>query len=175
VTYRALMVVAMALYAGSACADERVASLVNSFRVFCTLEVPDFAALDAKATAMKLPVLDDLGTPRRDGPFVHSKSWLMRLTAGTLAVVAAESRGPKGEVVGCGIYAPNAGGDEVKLELMKAMDLGDPFNENVSDDGQRITIWRTKIGSDDVTVMLAAPVNAPGFHLTLMQELPAGR
>jgi hypothetical protein len=175
VTCRVLMVVAMALYTGSACADERVVALVNSFQVFCTLEVPDFAALDAKATAMKLSVLDDLGTPRRDGFFVHSKSWLMPLTTGTLAVGAAESRGPKGEVVGCSIYAPDARGDEVKRELMRAMDIGDPFNENVADDGQRVTVWRTKMGSDDVTVMLAGPADAPGFHLTLMQELPARR
>jgi hypothetical protein len=106
VIYRALMGVAMALYTVSACAAERIASLVNSFQVFCTLELLDFAALDAKAT-----------------------------------------------------------GDEMKVELMK----------NVSADGQRVAVWRKKMGSDDVTVMLAGPASTPGFHLTLMQELPAGR
>jgi hypothetical protein len=170
VDYRALIVFAMALYAGIAHADERVAAMVNSFRLFCTLETPNFTALDAKATAMKLPVIDDQGTPRQAGSFARSKAWLMPLTSGTHAVTAAESRGPKGDVVACGIYSPDARGDEMKLELVKAMGLGPPLKENVSAEGQRVTTWRLKMGPDDLTLMLAGPASGAGFHLTLMRE-----
>ena len=34
---------------GFALSNERSAQLVNSFQVFCTLEKPDFGAIDAKA------------------------------------------------------------------------------------------------------------------------------
>jgi hypothetical protein len=175
VAYRALIVFAMVLHAGVACADERSASLINSFRVFCTLTSLNFSALDAKASAMKLPVIEELGVPRQDGPFLHSKSWTMALTTGTHTVVATEARGANAEFVICGIYATDSRGEDAKQELMKQMNLGNPTGENIADGPQRITTWRTKMGSGDAMLMLSALPDAPGFQLTLLQPLRSGQ
>ena len=59
------------MFVGAAQANERSAELVNSFQIFCTLAPLDFAALDAKATAMKLVVRKDIGTPRQPGQFAQ--------------------------------------------------------------------------------------------------------
>ena len=55
----------------AAYANERSAELVSSFQTFCMPGPPDFAALDAKVTAMKLAVRKDVGTPRQPGQFAH--------------------------------------------------------------------------------------------------------
>jgi hypothetical protein len=175
VAYRALIVVAMALYAGTAWADERTASLINSFRVFCTLTTLNFSALDAKASAMKLPLVEEVGEPQHEGPFLHSKSWAMELTTRTHTVVATEARGANSEFVICGIYATDSRGEDAKQELMKQMNLGNPTDENIADGPQRLTKWRTKMGSGDAMLLLAALPDAPGFQLTLLQPFRSGQ
>ena len=168
----------MALSPCCALADQRSASLVDSFREFCTLEPPNFARLDAKAAAMGLPILQDMGNPRQAGQFVHSKSWTMTLGTRSHEVVASEARGPRGEVAACGIGAADARGNDVKDDLIKRLNLGPPFHETVSQDGQRrMTTWRIKVVSVDLTLLLAdgTPTNSPGVYLTLLQEPDAGR
>ncbi|HYS47542.1 MAG TPA: hypothetical protein VEM36_02080 [Xanthobacteraceae bacterium] len=175
---RAMLTCAMALLAGSASADERSAALVNSFRFFCTLELPDFSRLDANATKLKLPVRNDVGTPRQNGQFAHSKSWLVPLKSGPYELVASEARGPKGEVAACAIGAPDARGEDVKQDLIKAMGLGPPSREAITENGRwRETTWRERWGSDDVTLLLtdATPANAPGIYLTVLHELGPGQ
>jgi hypothetical protein len=131
------------MFVGAAHANERSAELVNSFQIFCTLAPLDFAALDAKATAMKLVVRKDVGTPRQPGQFAHSKSWLVPLKGGAHELVAGEARGPSGEVLSCGVGADNVDGEEMKQELIKTMKLGQPSRETATADGaQRLTSWR---------------------------------
>ncbi len=154
------------MFVGAAHANERSAELVNSFQIFCTLAPLDFAALDAKATAMKLAVRKDVGTPRQPGQFAHSKSWRV----GSLEVVAGESRGPNGEVVSCSIGADNVDGEEMKQELIKTLKLGEPSRETATADGaQRLTSWKY---AADVTLMLAdgTPMKIPGMLVTLMRQ-----
>jgi hypothetical protein len=153
-------------------AGERAASLVNSFQVMCMLEPLDFATSDAKATAMRLPVRQDLSTPPdASGGSIHSKSWLLPLKTGPHEFTIAEGRGPKGEVKSCGIGAADVGGDDLKGELVKALALGQPVSEGRSPDGARRTsIWRP--GSDGIDLMLTdgSPKAQPGIYLLLLKK-----
>ena len=58
------------MFVGAAHANERSAELVDSFMAFCTPGPPDFAALEAKASSMNLPVRKDvsMGPPRAPNP-----------------------------------------------------------------------------------------------------------
>ena len=58
------------MFVGTAYANERSAELVKSFQAFCASAPLDFAALDAKATAMKLAVRKDVGTPQQTGKLI---------------------------------------------------------------------------------------------------------
>jgi hypothetical protein len=160
---------------GAAYANERSAELVNSFQIFCMPGPPDFAALDAKATAMKLPVRKDVVAPEQSGQFVHSKSWRVSLASGSHELVAYETRGPKGEAASCGIGVEDVDGEEIKQELIKAMKLDAPLRQSASADGaQRLTTWKY---ADGVTLLLAdgTPMKIPGIYLTLMHQMNASR
>ena len=160
---------------GAAYANQRSAELVNSFKTFCTPGPPDFAAIDAKATAMNLAVRKDAGTPRRPGNFAHSKSWLVSLDSGSHELVAGEGRGSNGEIASCGVGAEDIDGEEMRQELVKAMNLGAPLRQTATADGtQRVTAWKY---GDDVTLLLAdgTPMKIPGMYLTLLRQTNTDR
>jgi hypothetical protein len=161
--------------ASAAHANQRSAELVSSFQIFCTPGPPDFAALDAKATAMNLPVRKDVGAPPKEGQFARAKSWLVSLDSGAHELVASEGRGPNGEVTACGIGADNIDGEEMKQELVKAMKLEAPLRQTASADGtQRLTLWKY---GDDVTLLLidGTPTKIPGMYLTLQRQTNTSR
>jgi hypothetical protein len=158
----------------AACASERSAALVSSFQSFCTPGRPDFAALDAKATAMNLPVRRDVTGPQQ-GQSTHAKSWVITLTSGSLELVVSETRGPKGEAASCGIGAEDISGDDLKRELIEALQLGEPVRQTVTADGtQRLIVWKY---GDGASLMLAdaTPMSLPGIYLTLMQQTNTNR
>ena len=155
---------------GAAQAGERSAALVNSFQAFC-LPPPNFAALDAKATAMQLPVRKDVTAPPRPGESGHVKSWELSLASGQHELVASEARSAKGNLDTCGIGVNDVDGDDLKQELVETMMLGEPLRQSASADGtQRVTTW--KIG-DDAELFLAdaTPMKIPGFYLTLLHQI----
>ena len=173
----ALLVPAMALVAGAACADERSAALVAAFQESCITEPPNFARIEARAIAANLPVNIDAGTPRQpEGPFNHLKSWIVALATGSYELSAAEARGPAGEVTACAITAADAHGEEVKQDLMKALNLGPVERERVSPDGVRRSAWHVKIQDETVILLLidATPTNAPGAYMNITHRLVAG-
>jgi hypothetical protein len=164
--------------AAGAHADERSAAIVEAFRAACVAELPNFARIDAKAIAENLPVNMDAGTPRQaEGPFNHIKSWMVSLATGTHELSAVEARGPAGEVASCAVTVADAQGEEVKRELMKALDLGPAEREAVSSDGaRRSSAWRVKVQGEGVILLLmdASPTNGPGAYLNLTHRLVAG-
>jgi hypothetical protein len=167
------MSIGAAFAVGTACANERSAELVNSFQTFCTPGPPDFAALDAKATAMNLPVRKDIVPPSHAGQSARAKSWLISLKSGSHELVASEARGPNGEVASCGIGAEDVDGEDMKQELIKVQ--GAPLRETASADGsQRVTVWKY---ADDVTLLLAdgTPMKIPGMYLTLLHQKNTSR
>jgi hypothetical protein len=159
-------IIAWPPFVSAADASERSADLVNSFQSFCTPGPPDFAALDAKATAMNLPVRND-ATP---APDTHTKSWLVTLKSGKHELMAAQTRGACGDAVGCSVGAEDADGDDVKQELTTSLKLGAPAREVPSSDGtQRITMWKY---ADDVTLIFVdgTPMKIPGILLMLRRQ-----
>ncbi len=156
-------------------ANQRSAELVASFQSFCMPGPPDFAAIDAKATALKLSVRKDVGTPRQPGQFAHSKSWLVSLSSGAHELVAGEARGPNSEVASCGVGAEDADGEEIRQELTTTLKLGAPLRQTASADGtQRVTVWKY---ADDATVVLAdgTPMKIPGMYLTMLRQSSTSR
>jgi hypothetical protein len=155
---------------GAAHASERSVALVNSFQTFC-MPAPNFAALDAKATAMQLPVRKDVTAPPRPGESGHVKSWQLSLASGRHELVASEARSPKGNLDSCGIGVDDVDGDDLRQELIKAMALGEPVRQTVSADGtQRVTTWT--IGNDEELFLAdATPMKIPGFYLTLLHQI----
>jgi hypothetical protein len=151
---------------GAAAASERSTELVNSFMSFCTPGPPDFATLDAKATAMNLPVRNDTMV----GSATHNKSWRVTLKGGAHDLMAGQTHGADGDASGCSLGAEDANGDDVKQELATSLKLGAPANQVASSDGtQRITVWKY---ADDVTLMVVdgTPMKIPGVLLMLRRQ-----
>jgi hypothetical protein len=155
-------------------AGQRAAQLVNSFQVMCLLEPLNFARSEQKATAMKLPVREDLGSPPdASGYFSHAKSWLLSLESGPHEFTVAEAHGAKADVKTCGIMAPDVDAADFKAELVKSLKLGKPVAQTTSSDGQyRNTIWA--IG--DLSLMLSdgSPKSLKqGIQLLVSDKPPA--
>lgn len=151
-----------------ASARERAAQLVNSFQVMCMLEPLDFARSDAKATAMKLPIRQDLHSPpNAAGYFNRAKSWLLPLKSGPHEFMIAEAHGPTADIKSCGIGASDVDADDFRAELTKSMKLSAPGLEKSSPDGKyRNTVWSV----DNLFLMLSdgSPRNVKqGVYLLL--------
>jgi hypothetical protein len=154
------------IFAGVAQANERSAEIVDSFVAFCTPGPPDFAALEAKAAAMNLPVRKDVSL----GAAGHTKSWQIALKSGLHELIAGKVKGPAGDVVGCSIGAEDVDGEQIKQDLIRAMKLNAPDRvANTPDGAQRVTSWKY---ADDVILILAdgTPMKIPGMMLTLMRQ-----
>jgi hypothetical protein len=150
-------------------AGERSADLVNSFQSFC-IPTPDFAALEIKATAMKLPVRKDSVAPPKPGEMGHVKSWIISLTSGQHELVASQARSPKGDLDSCGIGVEDVDGEDLRQELVKAFNLGTPLRQTWSADGaQRVTTW--KYSDDELFLADASSVKIPGAYLTLLHQI----
>jgi hypothetical protein len=176
---REVTLACMAIFgAVGAHADDRSAAVVAAFQAACVAELPNFARIDAKAKAENLPVNMDAGTPRQpEGPFNHIKSWMVNLPTGTHELSAVEARGPAGGVATCAITVPDARGEEVKQDLVKALELGPAEREAISPDGaRRSSAWRVKVQGEGVILLLidGSPGNGPGAYLNLTHRLVAG-
>jgi hypothetical protein len=171
----ALLLCAMTLCVSETHADERSAALVRWFQETCALELPNFANLNARASAEKLPVIVDV-RPAAGDYFNRSKSWSVALPTGFHELLAGHARGPAGESVSCGITAADPAGEEVKQDLMKALNLGPPGREGISPDGmRRSSAWRITVESKNAILLLvdATPSNVPGIFLNLSHRSDA--
>ena len=74
----------------------RAQSMIDTFVVMCTLELPDFERIDAKATVLRMrPEADSkLNTPG-DTVF-RNKSWIGNLTTGPFVLLLDETTGRRG-------------------------------------------------------------------------------
>ena len=163
----------VAFLATTATASERSAELVESFRVFCTLEHPDFSRLNEKATDMQLPARNELEHPRADDRLDHSKSWLVFLSSGPHELMGSEANGPSGKMTICGIRAPDVGADDMRFDLTQSMKLGEPISVRRSPDGQQqVTTWHLNASSNDLMLILTdgTPVQRLGVHLILLHR-----
>jgi len=159
-------------------ADESSTAIVAAFQTNCTSELPNFARIEGKAAAENLPVNIDAGTPRQaEGFFNHLKSWVVQPTTGVYELSAIEARGPAGEFAACAITAPGPEGEAVKQDLVRALNLGSPEREGVSEDGARRTSrWRVEIQGERVTLLLidGTPAHGSGVYLYVAHQLTPG-
>ncbi|MBF0609691.1 MAG: hypothetical protein G8345_01630 [Magnetococcales bacterium] len=173
------LMVAAALNSGVEAAEgvkmDRNASLLNSFQVFCTLQPPNFSALDQRAKAMQLPVLKDLGESKESGYFTHSKSWIVPLKDGPHQLGAAESKGPNGGMQTCGIVDEKADAEAFGKTLRSALKLDDSPKVKLSADGKtRMTLWQNAFGSNTFLMLVdATPISQPGINLLLSYNYPS--
>jgi hypothetical protein len=159
----------IALSAIGAAALERSAEIVESFQAFCTLHLPDFSGIDEVATALQLPARSGENTQVGDSHY-RSKSWLVFLSSGPHELAGSEASGPRGKLTICGVRAPDVVGKDIRLDLTKAMKLGDPVSVEVSPDGQQqIMTWKLEASSNDITIVLTdnTPVQKPGINLQI--------
>jgi hypothetical protein len=140
----------------------------------CTIKPLNFAAIEAKASAMKLPERRTIKTPPApSGYYNWTRSWLLPLKSGSHELVASETRGPAGLVEGCGIGAPDVDGEDFKATLAETMKLGKPARQEMSPDGsKRLMMWRW--AGDVLTLIDASPGSKPGIYLSLLNK-SAGR
>jgi hypothetical protein len=166
---RASAVVLSLVCAAAAQASERSADLVNSFRSFC-IPTPDFAALEIRAAALKLPLRKDSVSPPKPGESGHVKSWVVSLASGRHELVASQAHGPKGDLESCGIGVEDVDGEDLRQELVKALNLPPPLRQTWSADGaQRVTTW--KYSDDELFLADATSVKIPGAYLTLLHQI----
>jgi hypothetical protein len=166
---RASAIAVSVLCTATAHASERTAELVNSFQSFC-MPTPDFAALEIKATAMNFPVRKDSVSPPKPGESGHVKSWVISLATGQHELVASQARGPKGDLDSCGVGVEDVDGEDLRLEVVKTLNLGPPLRQNWSADGaQRVTTW--KYNDDELFLADASSVKIPGAYLTLLHQI----
>ena len=163
--------VAMILSAltSGAYAGDRAAQLVNSFQVMCTLDRLGFAMSDAKATAMKLPVRQDLHSPPNPSGYSNrAESRLLPLESHAHELVISETHGPATDIKSCGIGAPDVDAEDFRAELTKSMKLGKSATEVISSDGLfRNSVWAV----GDLSLMLTDgwPKNSSTAFTSLSQ------
>jgi hypothetical protein len=175
---RAFALLVGLLCSGAAFATERNTAIVESFASFCIPGPPDFAAIDAKATAMKLPVGRDVSAPQQQAEqSAHSKSWHVSLDGGgAYDLVAAEIRAAQHQAASCGIGAEGADGEIIKNELTAALKLSPPARETTSADGtQRLTMWNYGDGLTLVLTDGTTPMGAPGLYLSMLYRKDSSR
>lgn len=162
----------MALCPAWAAADERSSALTSNFQYFCTQALPDFERLDNTARKLNLAVQRETPPSLSVLEQIHSKAWAVSDNTGPYELAAAEGFRGVTRVEGCGIGASDVKGEEVRRDLAKAMNLGEPVREVVGSDGKSKEVyWQTKMGEDDVTVLLSyAYPEGSGMYLNLLQE-----
>ncbi|MEO5352405.1 MAG: hypothetical protein H7835_04235 [Magnetococcus sp. XQGC-1] len=148
-------------------AKDRNVSLINSFQTFCTAKLPKFAAINKKATAMKLPVNRESGEPKKSGSYNHSKSWMVSLADGLHELNAAEASNPPKHIESCGIVEPKVNSDEFRKTLIITLKLTAAPAERLGADGKtRMTLWKDAYGKGTALLLVdATPQEKPGIIL----------
>jgi hypothetical protein len=162
----------VALSIGKACADARSASLVESFRRFCTLELPTFSQLDAKATAMGLSLTEQREESLGHGLRSRVKGWRVSDVYGAHELGAVEVSGPDGGGVTCVLVAETRG-DDAKQELMEAMSLEKPFQDVAFPEHElQVSSWLVIFGRERTILTLKTKTspNSPGVSIELHQH-----
>ena len=165
------IVVVLGLAVKPSRANERAGELVNSFQVMCTLEPIDYEHLKSKASAMRLPISKDLGTPPdAQGYFAKSTSWVLPLTSGPHEFLAGDSIGPDGRVKSCGIGASDVNGADFKGALVSTMGLGVPLAEIDAPNGMHMIRWATRNEGSELLLAVATSSSQPGCYLILLER-----
>ena len=150
-------------------APSRSQSIIDTFQVMCTLELPDFARIDAKATVLRMrPEADSKANSPGDTGF-RSKSWIGNLTTGPFVLLLDETTGPKGKATSCAIVGEVPDLDAFRADAVAAMKLPAAAPPEMGNDGSRSFIWDHSFGPGTTLILRDfKPAGKPGIMLKLI-------
>lgn len=147
----------------------RAQSVINAFQVMCTLEIPKFDEIAAKATAMRMQLQADNNAPSSGDVTRRQKVWGGGLTTGSFALLLDEMAGPKGTATGCAITAEVPDIDAFRTDAINAMKLSAMKSPESGADGSRSFVWDSVYGpGTTVIVRDFKPSGKPGVMLRLV-------
>lgn len=147
----------------------RAQSVINAFQVMCTLELPKFDQIAAKATAMGMQLQADNKAPASGDTTRRQKVWGGGLTSGPFALLLDEMAGPKGTATGCAIAAEVPDTDSFRTEAINTMKLAAMKAPEFGPDGSRSFVWDGVYGpGTTVIVRDFKPSGKPGVMLKLL-------
>ena len=146
----------------------RAQSVINAFQVMCTLELPKFDDISAKATAMRMQLQSNSKSPAAGGTNMRQKVWAGGLTTGPFALMVDEMSGAKGTATGCAILAEVPDVDAFRMEAMSTMKLAAMKVPELGADGSRSYIWDGIYGPGTTLILRDfKPSGKPGAMLKL--------
>ena len=145
----------------------------RQFQVMCTLELPDFERIDAKATVLRMrPEADSKLNAPGDSEF-RSKSWIGNLTTGPFVLLLDETTGPKGKATSCAIVGEVPDLDAFRADAVAAMKLPAAAPPEMGNDGSRSFIWDRGFGPGTTLILRDfKPAGKPGVMLKLISAEP---
>jgi hypothetical protein len=147
----------------------RAQSVINAFQVMCTLELPKFDEIAAKATAMRMQLQADNKSPPSGDTTRRQKVWGGGLTTGPFALLLDEMAGPKGTATGCAVAAEVPDVDALRSEAINTMKLAAMKSPEFGPDGSRSFVWDGVYGpGTTVIVRDFKPSGKPGVMLKLL-------
>ena len=164
-----------ALFAAAAAAENdpahfnRAQSVINAFQVMCTLELPDFDHIDAKATAMKMRLKFSNSAPSAGDTVIRSKIWAGNLTDGPFVLMLDEMTGAQARTTSCAVVADVPDRDAFRREAISTMKLPHEPPPEFGGDGSRSYYWEGVFGAG--TTMIDrdfAPNKKRGVMLKLL-------
>ena len=154
-------------------APSRSQSMIDTFQVMCTLELPDFERIAAKATVLRMrPEADSKPSAPGDSGF-RSKSWIGNLTTGPFVLLLDETTGPKGKATSCAIVGEVPDLDAFRADAVAAMKLPAAAPPEMGNDGSRSFIWDHSFGPGTTLILRDfKPAGKPGIMLKLISAEP---
>jgi hypothetical protein len=131
----------------------RVQSVINTFQVMCTLELPNFEHIDSKATAMRMQLRLDNKVTTPGNTVTHSKAWIGALTNGPFVLLLDEMSGSKGKSTSCAVVGDVPDLDAFRAEAVKAMKLPVAPPPEMGGDGTRSFVWDGSYGSGTTLIL----------------------
>lgn len=147
----------------------RAQSVINTFQVMCTLELPKFEQIEAKATAMRMQLQADNKGALTENVVTRSKAWGGGLTTGPFALLLDEMSGPKGKATGCAVAAEVPDSDTFRAEAINTLKLAAMRTPEIGADGSRSFVWDGIYGTGTTLILRDfKPTGRPGVMLKLL-------
>jgi hypothetical protein len=150
----------------------RAQSIINTFQLMCTLELPKFERIDQKATAMNMQLQLSNSRPTAGNTVTRSKSWFGALTDGPFILLLEEKSGAEGKTTSCAVIADVPDRDAFRAEAIRTMKLPDAPAPELRVDGSRSYVWDGVLGPGTTVLNRDfAPSGKPGVMLKLLSRV----
>jgi len=151
----------------------RSQSMIDTFQVMCTLELPDFERIDANATVLRMRLEADSKLNAPGDTVFRNKSWIGNLTTGPFVLLLDETTGPKGKATSCAIVGEVPDLDAFRADAVAAMKLPAAAPPEMGNDGSRSFIWDHSLGPGTTLILRDfKPAGKPGIMLKLISAEP---